>query len=292
MQRWIELGAVLVDGKPARAADKTRPGSRVDVEPPIARLTEATPDASVSFEVLHVDAALVVLMKPAGLVVHPGAGHATGTLVHGLLARGWFRAEDLLMGEEPQEHFRPGIVHRLDKGTSGVMVVARTAEAREGLKEQFASHTIERAYDAITIGAAKTATHRTMHGRHPKDRLRFTTRVTSGKRAVTRVTLVRALANGSASLVSCTLETGRTHQIRVHLAESGTPVLGDPLYAHPPKDALLREVSSALGHQALHARVLGFRHPVTGQALRFEADLPPDFAAALSRLEGASGSGA
>lgn len=285
----MELGVVQVDGQVARSADKARSGSTVTVERPIARLTEATPDASVAFEVMHVDAALVVVMKPAGLVVHPGAGHLTGTLVHGLLARGWFRVEDLLSDDSGESHFRPGIVHRLDKGTSGVMVVARTAEAREGLKEQFATHTIERAYDAITLGVTETQTHRTMHGRHPKDRMRFTARVTTGKRAVTHVRLVRSLANGAASLVACTLETGRTHQIRVHLAESGTPVLGDPLYGRQSKDALVREVGTTLGHQALHARVLAFRHPLTGQLMRFEAEFPPDFALALSRLSGASG---
>ncbi len=284
IQRWIELGAVTVDGKVARSADKARPGSSVIVEPPIAQLTTATPDASVSFEVLHVDTSLVVVMKPAGLVVHPGAGHATGTLVHGLLARGWFKAEDFISEDGGEGHFRPGIVHRLDKGTSGIMVVARTAEAREGLKSQFATHTIERAYDAIVLGVAETKTHRTLHGRHPKDRVRFTTRVSTGKRAITHVRLVRPLASGAASLVVCTLETGRTHQIRVHLADSNTAVIGDPLYGRPSKNALVQGVADALGHQALHARVLGFRHPLTGQSMRFEADFPPDFATALEGL--------
>ncbi len=305
IQRWIELGAVLVDGKVAHSADKTRVGSRVEVDPPAAQKTDMAPDASVEFEVLHVDTAVVVLMKPAGLVVHPGAGHTTGTLVHGLLAHGWFRAEDLLVGDgtsavtrrgqhqnDEATHFRPGIVHRLDKGTSGVMVVARTAEAREDLKKQFAVHSIERAYDAITVGVAKTMTHRTLHGRHAKDRMRFTSRVTMGKHAVTHVSLVRTLARGAASLVSCRLETGRTHQIRVHLSESGAPVLGDPVYGSIPKDTLVREAHEMLGHQALHARVLGFRHPVTGQPMRFEADFPADFALALSRLSAASGSDA
>lgn len=292
IQRWIELGAVTLSGRAAQAKDRVREGASVEIVRPRGRTSDASPDASVRFDVLFVDESIVVLVKPAGLVVHPAAGHDTGTLVHGLLARGWFRAEDFASSEDETAHFRPGIVHRLDKGTSGVMVVARTAMAREALKAQFQVHSIERAYDAITVGVAATKTHRTLHGRDARDRMRFTSRVAQGKHAVTHVTLVAPLAEGRASLVRCTLETGRTHQIRVHLAESGTPVLGDPLYGKPPRDDLLREVGAALGHQALHARVLGLVHPLTGQRMRFEADFPPDFAMALTRLGAASGSGA
>jgi 23S rRNA pseudouridine1911/1915/1917 synthase len=161
------------------------------------------------------------------------------------------------------------------------MVVARTARAREALKAQFQAHTIERAYEAIVVGEAASRTFSTLHGRHPRDRLRFTTRVARGKRAVTHVRVLAALRG--ATHVECTLETGRTHQIRVHLAESGTPVLGDPLYGKPPRDPAVRAVADRIGHQALHARVLGLIHP-DGRPVRFEAPPPRDFAAALAAL--------
>jgi 23S rRNA pseudouridine1911/1915/1917 synthase len=175
-------------------------------------------------------------------------------------------------------------VHRLDKGTSGVMVVARTAQAREALKAQFAAHTIDREYEAICVGLVHEGTIATLHARHPRDRLRFTGRTSHGKRAVTHVRVNARLAGGRATHVTCALETGRTHQIRVHLAESGTPVLGDPLYGAPPKDPAIRKIAAALGHQALHARLLAFDHPTTQKRMRFLAPPPPDFARALEDL--------
>ena len=278
LQRWIEAGRVTVNGVVKDASARVREGDRVEALPMERRTTEARPEEGVVFEELYVDDDLVVVVKPAGLVVHPAQGHEGGTLVNGLLARGYFRREDL----EREEHDRPGIVHRLDKGTSGVMVVARTPVAREKLKAQFQAHTIERQYEALVVGEAREATHATLHGRHPHDRMRFTSRVKTGKRAVTHVHVLARLQG--ATHVACTLETGRTHQIRVHLAESGTPVLGDPLYGRPPRDARVRAISDRLGHQALHARVLGFVHPTSGAFLRFEVDVPEDFAAALRAL--------
>ena len=243
-------------------------------------------------------------------MVHPARGHEQGTLVNGLLARGLFRRDafELPAADVPlardgggdageagdregasregasddAAHVRPGIVHRLDKGTSGVMVVARTVRAREDLKAQFQAHTIERAYEAIVVGQAASRTFSTLHGRHPVDRLRFTTRVARGKRAVTHVRVLAPLRG--ATHVECTLETGRTHQIRVHLSESGTPVLGDPLYGKPARDPELRAIADRLGHQALHARLLGLVHPATREPIRFEAPPPPDFAEALAAL--------
>jgi 23S rRNA pseudouridine1911/1915/1917 synthase len=288
VQRWIALGRVTTLGRVGRAApaDRVRAGDRVRVEPAEPTRTAVEPEEGILFEVLYVDEALVVVNKPAGLVVHPGRGHRRGTLVHGLLARGFFAAGDEGISDpmDAEGHVRPGIVHRLDGGTSGVLVVARTARAREGLKEQFSRHTIERAYDALAVGNVTKTHHETLHGRHPKDRLRFTTLLLrEGKRAVTYVEVLERYG-AYATRVRCRLETGRTHQIRVHLAESGTPLLGDPLYGRPPKDEGLRSIAAALGHQALHARVLGFTHPSTGEGMRFEVPPPTDFALAEESL--------
>ncbi|MEO8878101.1 MAG: RluA family pseudouridine synthase, partial [Polyangiaceae bacterium] len=281
LQRWIEAGRVTIAEAPKEASDKVREGERIAVLPMPPPRTTALAEDGIEFDVLYMDDALVVVDKPAGLVVHPAKGHASGTLVNGLLARRLFRDADV--GED----MRPGIVHRLDKGTSGVMVVARTAVAREALKVQFAAHTIERAYLAIAVGDVASKRYETLHGRHPTDRVKFSTRVNSGKRAVTLVQAKESLAGGRATLLQCNLETGRTHQIRVHLAESSHPILGDALYGKPPKDALLRDVAEELGHQALHAAVLGFVHPTTGKMMRFDRLPPKDFLRAVERLRSA-----
>ncbi|HEX7664724.1 MAG TPA: RluA family pseudouridine synthase [Polyangiaceae bacterium] len=278
LQRWIEAGRVTIADAPKKPADKVKEGDRIVISPMPPPRTDAVPEEGIAFDILFTDDDLVVLDKPAGLVVHPAKGHSGGTLVNGLLARGLFH-DDLVEGDA-----RPGIVHRLDKGTSGVMVVARNAFAREALKKQFAAHTIERAYLAIAQGALKSRSFETMHGRHPTDRVKFTTKVNVGKGAVTHVDALEPLASGKMTFVRCRLETGRTHQIRVHLAESGHAILGDALYGKPPKDAKLRAVGEALGHQALHATVLGFEHPITREAMRFERPPPKDFEAALAAL--------
>jgi 23S rRNA pseudouridine1911/1915/1917 synthase len=282
LQRWIEHRHVTVDGRACKAGDKVRPGSVVHVVPEAPPRSDAVAEDGIVFNVLHTDDDVVVLVKPAGLVVHPARGHERGTLVNGLLALGLFK--DGAWEGDQDAHQRPGIVHRLDKGTSGVMIVARNARAREHLKAQFSAHTIERAYEAICAGAVESRTFDTLHGRHPTDRLKFTTHVKTGKRAVTHVRPIEALLG--ATHVECRLETGRTHQIRVHLADAGHGVLGDPLYGARLSGARLKEVATRLGHQALHARVLGFVHPTTGQTMRFEAPPPDDFAEALASLRG------
>ena len=327
LQRWIEHGGVTVDGVVKKAAEKLREGSRIAVEPEAPPPTEALAEEGIEFDVLYIDDAVIVLNKPAGLVVHPARGNRTGTLVNGLLARGVFDPPDGdvdvderpsysvrapttppaspdiaptsrmpgppglsgLSGAAPSgvkdiERSRPGIVHRLDKGTSGVMVVARTPRAREHLKAQFASHTIDREYVAICLGDVPKQTFETMHGRHPKDRLKFSSKVKIGKRAVTHVKPLESLAHGLATYVACRLETGRTHQIRVHLADARTPILGDALYGKLSKHQVFRESAEALGRPALHARVLGFIHPTTGKKVRFEVDPPADFEVILTAL--------
>lgn len=279
-QRWIGRGRVTINGAERESSTRLRAGERVVVVPEAPPRSHALPDADVRFEILHVDDAIVVVDKPAGLVVHPARGHERGTLVNGLLSLGLFRLGEV--SEEESSHMRPGIVHRLDKGTSGVMVVARSAEAREALKAQFQAHSIERAYRALVVGDAKARTFSTLHGRSPRDRLKFTARVARGRPAITHMRVLTRLRG--ATHVECTLETGRTHQIRVHLSESGTPVLGDPLYGGKVRDPHVQAVGERLGHQALHARVLGFVHPVTGARMRFEAEPPADFLAALEVL--------
>ena len=282
MQRWIEEGRVRVDGAVLRASAALELGAAVEVEPSAPPPSNAVADARIALAVVFEDDHLIVIDKPAGLVVHPAKGHAEGTLVNALLARPGFLADNA-DARDPFASSRPGIVHRLDKGTSGLLVVAKDASSREGLKHLFSKHEIDREYVAIVAGAARDATIDTLHGRAKNDRVRFTTRVREGKRAVTHVKVLERLRG--ATFVACRLETGRTHQIRVHLAEQlGTPVLGDPLYAKPPKDPELRAVAAALGHQALHARVLGFVHPITGVAMRWESPPPRDFADALAAL--------
>jgi len=273
LQSFMEAERVTVNGKPARAKDKPKAGAQVVVRPLPPPPSAAIPQ-DIPLEILFEDAHLVVLMKPAGLVVHPAPGHPDGTLVNALR----FHVE--VADGDPE---RPGIVHRLDRDTSGVMVVAKTERAREGLIALFSKHTIEREYVAIaqgTLGAPMRI--ETLHGRHPVDRKKFTSRVREGKVAITHVEPLEALAG--ATLVRCTLETGRTHQIRMHLSEHGFPILGDPVYGRPARDLAVRAASDKLGRQALHARVLGFKHPASGAALRFVAEPPADFSEALASL--------
>ncbi|MBI2893222.1 MAG: RluA family pseudouridine synthase [Deltaproteobacteria bacterium] len=280
IKRWIEDGHVDLDGVVAdRPGLRVRAGARVTARPPAPAPTTALPEP-LPLDVLYEDPDVVVVYKPAGLVVHPSAGHAGGTLVNAVLHRyPW------LPGQDP---LRPGIVHRLDKDTSGVMVVTRTELARDELGRRFAAHDVERLYWAIVVGnPPDSGTFETLHGRHPTDRKRFSSRVSRGRRAVTHFRVIERL-DGTA-LVEARLETGRTHQVRVHFADHGWPLLGDPLYGRPPREERLRRVGVALGRQALHARVLGFAHPRTGERLRFETAPPPDFMAALAALRGASG---
>lgn len=282
VQRWIGEHRVAIDGRPARAKEVLRLGQRVVFEAGRAPSSTAEADAGVVVDVVWEDEFLLVVNKPAGLVVHPARGHRGGTLVNGLLARrdaGNATADE----RDPEGALRPGIVHRIDKDTSGLLVVAKTDAAREGLKAQFTAHTIERVYWAATVGRPTRTRIETFYGRHPTNRFKFTSRLTSGRIAITNVAVVEEFEGGS--IVRCRLETGRTHQIRVHLSEqAGAPLLGDRLYGKPTLPVALATLVGDLRRQALHAAVLGFRHPITNQQLRFEAPLPSDLDALCARL--------
>jgi len=278
VQRWIAERRVQVDGAPARAKDAVQAGAVIDYEPGPLPTSSALPERDVVFEVVYEDEHLVVVDKPAGLVVHPGKGNWTGTLVNGLLARPGF-GRPPADSRDPEGALRPGVVHRIDKDTSGLLVVAKTAPAREALKEQFAAHDIDRAYLALTLGVPRSGRIETLHSRHPTARLKFTSKTETGKIAVTHVEVLEAFQT-RAAFVRCTLETGRTHQIRVHLAERcSTPLLADALYGRRAPD-----LGVSLERQALHAAVLGFVHPHTRERVRFESELPADLQLALDVL--------
>lgn len=283
LQRWIDEGRVSVDGGACRARDRVRPGQSIEVIPAPPPPTQAVPNDTVRFDVLFEDDDLIVIDKPAGLVVHPAKGHADGTLVNGLVAR--YRGDwaDSAF-ESSADAIRPGIVHRIDKDTSGILVVARNERAREGLKEQLAAHEMGRKYLALTVGIPLATTIRSLYGRHPHSRLKFTSLVREGKQAVTHVLPLERFKNDNA-LVQCRLETGRTHQIRVHLAEqTKTPLLGDQLYGVRSTSPSVQQAESLIGRQALHAAELAFFHPITGQPLAFHSELPQDFRSALEYL--------
>lgn len=293
LQSLIADGHVQLDGRPATTASLKVPGmGHIVVEVPAA--VEAVPAAqAIPFRIVFEDAALLVIDKPAGLVVHPAAGHADGTLVNGLLAH----CGDSLSGIGGVR--RPGIVHRLDKDTSGLMVVAKTDGAHQGLTALFADHgrtrVLERRYMAVVWGTpvVPAGTIDRSLGRHPHLRDRMSVVPPDrGRRAVTHWTIAERFAG--ASLLDCRLETGRTHQIRVHLTDAGHPLVGDPVYGlgYRTKVAHLAPaaaaVAAAFPRQALHAATLGFEHPVTGQPITFASPPPADFAALLAALRGAT----
>jgi 23S rRNA pseudouridine1911/1915/1917 synthase len=284
VQRLIDDRRVTVGGVVAQKSMRLREGDVVEVVVPAPEALEVVAE-DIPLVVLYEDAELIVIDKPAGLVVHPAAGHARGTLVNALL----FHCKDLSgIGGV----LRPGIVHRLDKDTSGVMVATKTDRAHAALTAAFAAKSrgeaggLERTYLAITSPAppAASGTLRTMHGRHPVHRKKFSTKVSGGKSAVTHWQIVEKLAD--AALVRLRLETGRTHQIRVHASEHGWPLVGDPVYSHKPRTERVAEVAAALARQALHAATLSFAHPVTGAPLAFESPLPEDMQRALAALRG------
>ncbi|MFH2006448.1 MAG: RluA family pseudouridine synthase [bacterium] len=278
IRRHIEAGAVLVAGRPTRPARTLRSGESVLYDPPPPVADEALPE-EIPLDVLYEDEHLVVVDKPPGLVVHPSPGHRTGTLVNALLAH---CGELSSVGGRK----RPGIVHRLDKDTSGVMVASKTDLAHVHLARQFHAHSVERSYQAITVGSPPQGrgTFDTFHGRHPVHRKRFTSRLDKGRRAITHYEVRERV--GGLCLIEARLETGRTHQVRVHLCEHGAPILGDPVYAKLPKEPQLRALAKQLGRQALHAAVLGLDHPLTGARMIWSSGLPEDMATVLGAARG------
>jgi len=273
LQRLIACGRVQVDGRTPSRREPAQAGAIVSIRPEPPAPMDAEPE-DLPLEVVYEDEHLVVVNKAAGMVVHPAPGHPRGTLVNAVLYH---------FGVEGASGDRPGIVHRLDKDTSGVMVVARSALAHEGLSRAFAQHDIDRRYQALVTGLfPKERTFDTLHGRHPGDRKRFSSHVSRGRRAVTLVRPLETL-HGT-TRVECALSTGRTHQIRVHLTDANHPILGDRLYGRTPRDPRLAAAAQILGRQALHAAVLGFTHPITQEKLHFETPLPEDFQRALEWL--------
>jgi len=276
LSRHVAEGAVTLNGKTAAPSQKLRAGDQVVWTMPAVREVELVAE-NIPLRIVFEDAHLVVVDKPAGLVVHPAAGHEDGTLVNALLAH----CRDLRgIGGE----MRPGIVHRIDKDTSGLLVVAKDDATMNALGADFKVHRIKRIYEALVVGRPARASGKidTLHGRDPRDRKKFSIKVKSGRRAVTNWRVVEEL--GKATRVEAELETGRTHQVRVHFAAMGCPLLGDATYGRPSRDAEIRAIGKVLGRQALHARTLGFHHPETGKWMEFECAPPEDFAGALEAL--------
>ena len=300
----IAAGAVKVDGEvQTNGKAKVAEGAKVRISVPEAEEVQVLAQ-DIALDILFEDDALLVVNKPAGMVVHPAPGSWDGTLVNALLAH----CGDSLAGIGGEK--RPGIVHRIDKDTSGLLVVAKTDAAHHGLAAQFERHSVERVYQAICFGCPDLADPR-LRGvkgvsfeagntvkitsglaRHRTERQKQAVTFSGGKHAVTRVALKEALAGGAAALVECRLETGRTHQIRVHMAHIGHGLIGDPVYGGKRKisgkvvSEPVQMIVRMFPRQALHAAVLGFTHPISGEQMRFDVPLPADMEHLLVSLRG------
>ncbi|MFV2053101.1 RluA family pseudouridine synthase [Aliiroseovarius sp. YM-037] len=295
----VRQGQVLDDPK-AKVAE----GDEITIEVPTAEESYIAAEA-IPLDVVFEDEHLIVVNKPAGMVVHPAPGTRSGTLVNALLAH----CGDTLSGVGGEK--RPGVVHRIDKDTSGLLVVAKSDKAHHGLAEQFAAHTVDRHYYAVVHGVPDASDPRlrgvrgvsfeasnvmrvtTQLARHKHDRQKQAVLFSGGRHAVTRTRLVETFGTPAvAALVDCWLETGRTHQIRVHMAHTGHGLIGDQTYGGRRKLSTkavgkgAADAARAFPRQALHAATLGFVHPVSGEMQRFEAPLPPDMAALIDALRG------
>ena len=283
VQSAIAAGMVLVNGRIKRSSYTVLPGDVIDVTLPHPPIPEAVPE-NIPLEIIYEDDHLLVVNKRPGMVTHPAYGNYTGTLVHALL----FHVQSI--GGGPPS--RPGIVHRLDKDTSGLLVVAKTDQAHAHLSRQFADHSIEREYHAIVWGRmrAATGTIEATLARSKRDRKKVAV-IKGGKEAVTDYEVMQSFQ--FLTLVRLRLRTGRTHQIRVHLAHIGHPVFGDPTYggrqaawagSEGKRVSQAANLLKLITRQALHARTIGFRHPATGEQMRFDSDLPADMQEVLARI--------
>jgi 23S rRNA pseudouridine1911/1915/1917 synthase len=289
-ERLLGTGGVLVDGRVRLKSHKLVGGEEIEFEPPTAPKSTLEPEA-MDLSVPYEDEHLLIVDKPAGLVVHPAPGHAQGTLVHGLLAH------DVEGGDEPD---RPGIVHRLDRDTSGVLLVAKTDRAHQLLSRQMRKRTIRKEYLAVVAGVPRVRKGEVSFaiGRDPRDRKKMKalkpsdTLPAGAREARTLYEIERDWFPLGLALLRCRLVTGRTHQIRVHLAASGLPIVGDPVYGRPRyprlRDATLKKVLTEFPRQALHAERVAFHHPVSQELIEIVAPLPPDLAGLLEQIQAAA----
>lgn len=283
IKRLIESDQILCDGESVKTGNKLRGGEVITVTIPEPAPIEALPE-SIPLDILYEDSHLIVVNKAAGMVVHPAPGHSSGTLVNALL----HHCHDL-SGIGGQ--IRPGIVHRLDRDTSGVMVATKDDTAHQELARQFKQHTIQRQYVALIFGqpGKECGTIDQPIGRHPQHRKKMSGTTRNGRHAVTHWKVLQRFDSDRLTLVELRLETGRTHQIRVHLSEMNHPVVGDPVYGstkrcnHLP-DTTLRAMIQGLNRQFLHARLLGFEHPVSKEEMVFESALPPELNSLIDYL--------
>ena len=278
----IEKGLVKVNGKEAKKpSQKVKEGQTISFEVPPPEPIEVKPE-NIPLEVVYEDEDVIVVNKPAGMVVHPAPGHYTGTLVNALL----HHCKDLggIGGA-----LRPGIVHRLDKETSGLIVVAKNDLAQQSLIEQFKNRSVGRFYRALIVGIPKKEKDRIVLpiGRDKFDRKKFSPNTTSPKEAITNYWVLEKFPQDNVAEIKCKLETGRTHQIRVHMSSLGHPLLGDRVYGYKPskiKDEKLRELIDSMGMHALCAYYLAFNHPRSGERLEFKVELPAGYKRVLSFL--------
>ncbi len=273
-QGWLEQGLVTANGKTLNKKDKLKIGTdiQVDIPDPVEYDIQAE---DIPLDIVYEDEHLLVVNKPKGMVVHPAAGHYSGTLVNALM----YHCGDSLSGINGV--MRPGIVHRIDMDTSGLLIVAKNDKAHSGLAEQIKEHSFTRIYEAVVVGHPKenTGTVRAPIGRHPHNRKKMTVTATNSKEATTHYEVLTRYAGYSH--LRLRLETGRTHQIRVHMAYIGHPVAGDAVYGSEKQP----KICQALNGQCLHAKCIGFVHPVTGENLYFESDLPTYFTDFIQKLQ-------
>ena len=270
LQKLLKDGSVQMNGKPVKASTKTAVGAVIALTIPEPEEPEILPE-NIPLDILYEDSDVILINKPKNMVVHPAAGHYTGTLVNALM----YHCRGDLSGINGV--LRPGLVHRIDKDTTGVLIVCKNDRAHNALAEQLKEHSITRKYRAIVCGNLKEdeGTVDAPLGRHPQDRKKMAIVRSGGKRAVTHYRVLERFGNDT--YIECQLETGRTHQIRVHMASLGHPLLGDEIYGRAKSPFKLEG-------QTLHAMVLGFIHPTTGEYMEFEAPLPEYFEKLLEKL--------